>query len=100
LEKKLHELGSITYPAIAYDSYWLASLSLYKNASINFNKNYTMNSFKNLIFDTAKHLDGISGKILLNSAGDRVSENYDFWMINKNDRGYEWEKENVSILNK
>ena len=31
LEKKLHEAGSITYPAIAYDSYWIAALSLDKN---------------------------------------------------------------------
>lgn len=95
----MHDPGSLTYPAIAYDSYWLASLSLYKNANINFNKNYTMNSFKNVIFDFAKHLNGISGKILLNSAGDRVSENYDFWKIRKNDHGYEWKKENASILN-
>ena len=31
LEKKLHEEGSITYPAIAYDSYWIATLGLDKN---------------------------------------------------------------------
>ena len=34
LIKELHEVGSITYPAIAYDSYWLASISLYKNSTI------------------------------------------------------------------
>ena len=34
LEKKLHEEGSITYPAIAYDSYWIAALSLDKNSTI------------------------------------------------------------------
>ncbi len=31
LEKELHEAGSITYPAVAYDPYWIASLSFYKN---------------------------------------------------------------------
>ena len=31
LEKQLHEVGSITYPALAYDSYWIAALSLDKN---------------------------------------------------------------------
>ena len=35
LEKKLHEEGSITYPAIAYDSYWIAALSLDKNSTNN-----------------------------------------------------------------
>ena len=34
LEKKLHEVGSITYPAIAYDSYWIAALSLDKNSTL------------------------------------------------------------------
>jgi hypothetical protein len=34
LEKKLHEVGSITYPAIAYDSYWIAALSLDKNSTV------------------------------------------------------------------
>ncbi|MGB8448280.1 MAG: ABC transporter substrate-binding protein, partial [Nitrososphaeraceae archaeon] len=34
LEKKLHEAGSITYPAIAYDSYWIAAQSLDKNSTI------------------------------------------------------------------
>src|SRR5918996_2206277 len=28
LEKQLHEVSSITYPALTYDSYWIASLSL------------------------------------------------------------------------
>jgi hypothetical protein len=35
LEQKLHEAGSIIYPAIAYDSYWKASQSLYKNHTFN-----------------------------------------------------------------
>jgi ABC-type branched-subunit amino acid transport system substrate-binding protein len=99
LKKELHEVGSITYPAIAYDSYLVASLSLYKNSTSNYDKNNNYNnsttkSFKQIVFDTAtKSLeDGLSGKIILNKAGDRVSESYDFWKINKNSHGYEWDE--------
>ncbi len=31
LEKQLHEVSSITYSALAYDSYWISALSLDKN---------------------------------------------------------------------
>ena len=37
LDRDLHEVGSITYPATAYDSYWIASLSLYNNDTLNNN---------------------------------------------------------------
>jgi ABC-type branched-subunit amino acid transport system substrate-binding protein len=94
LKKELHEVGSITYPVIAYDSYLVASKSLYKNSTLNYDKNNnsTTKSFKQIVFDTAtKSLDdGLSGKIILNKAGDRVSESYDFWIVNKNSHGYEW----------
>jgi hypothetical protein len=43
-------------------------------------------------------LDELSGKIVLNQAGDRISESYDFWTISKNDHGYEWKRENNDIL--
>ena len=33
LKKEIHGVDSITYPAIAYDSYWVASQSLYKNST-------------------------------------------------------------------
>ena len=31
LEKQLHEVSSITYPGLVYDSYWITALSLNKN---------------------------------------------------------------------
>jgi branched-chain amino acid transport system substrate-binding protein len=96
LKKELHEVGSITYPAIAYDSYWLASMSLYINNTIKYDNNSNTKSFKQIVFDTAGSLNGLSGKILLNNAGDRINGNYDFWVVNKNNRGYEWYKENYS----
>ena len=96
LEKELHEVGSITYPANGYDSYWIASLSLYKNDTMdNDNKENVTKSFREIVFETAESFDGISGKIELNNAGDRVGGDYDFWVVNKNNnsKSYEWEIE-------
>ena len=99
LDKELHETGSITYPATAYDSYWIASLSLYKNDTLKNNSigNVTK-SFKEIVFETAESFDGITGKIKLNNAGDRVGGNYDFWVVRKdnNTQSYEWEGEHSS----
>jgi ABC-type branched-subunit amino acid transport system substrate-binding protein len=97
LEKQLHEVGSITYSALAYDSYWIAALSLDKNNTTfnNSNENLTK-SFKEIILETAESFDdGISGKIKLNKAGDRIGGNYDFWIVAKDNdtQSYEWEKE-------
>jgi ABC-type branched-subunit amino acid transport system substrate-binding protein len=96
-EKQLHEVSSITYPALAYDSYWIAALSLDKNNTIfkKSSENLTK-SFKEIIVETAESFDeGISGKIKLNKAGDRIGGNYDFWIVAKDNdtQNYEWEKE-------
>jgi ABC-type branched-subunit amino acid transport system substrate-binding protein len=98
LEKKLHEVSSITYPALAYDSYWIASLSLDNNSTINHGNNENLTkSFKEIVVGTAESFDGISGKIKLNKAGDRIGGNYDFWIIAKDNdtQSYEWEKEHI-----
>src|SRR4030095_10523923 len=69
LEHKLHDGGeSITYPAIAYDSFWISSLSLDANSS---NSSHFLNdkssnkkSFKDIVFETAESFNkGMSGKI-------------------------------------
>ncbi len=96
LEKQLHEVSSITYPALAYDSYWIASLSLDKNSTLNHDSNENLTkSFKEILVETAESFDGISGKIKLNEAGDRIGGNYDFWIVAKDNdtQSYEWEKE-------
>ena len=95
LEKKLHEVGSITYPAIAYDSYWIAAQSLDKNSTIISDKENFSKSFKELVVETAESFEGMSGRIKLNAAGDRIGGNYDFWIVgkNKDTQSYEWEKE-------
>ena len=87
LEKKLHEVGSITYPAIAYDSYWIATLSLDKNSTIISDKENFSKSFKELVVETAESFEGMSGRIKLNAAGDRIGGNYDFWIVGK-DKDY------------
>ena len=95
LEKKLHEAGSITYPAIAYDSYWIAAQSLDKNSTIISDKENFSKSFKELLVETAESFEGMSGRIKLNAAGDRIGGNYDFWIVgkDKDTQSYEWEKE-------
>ena len=97
LEKQLHEVGSITYPALAYDSYWVAALSLDKNnTTYNNNNGNLTRSFKEIIPETAESFDdGISGKIKLNKAGDRLDGNFDFWIVAKDNdtQSYEWKKE-------
>ena len=53
-------------------------------------------SFKEIIVETAESFDeGISGKIKLNKAGDRLDGNYDFWIVAKDNdtQSYEWKKE-------
>ena len=94
LEKKLHEVGSITYPAIAYDSYWIAALSLDNNSTINSDKENLTKSFKELVVETAESFEGMSGQINLNAAGDRIGGNYDFWIVGKDNdtQSYEWKK--------
>ena len=95
LERKLHEVGSITYSAIAYDSYWIAALSLDKNSTINSDKGTLTKSFKELVVETVESFEGMSGQIKLNKAGDRIGGNYDFWTVGKDDetQSYKWKKE-------
>ena len=97
LEKNLHEVSSITYPALAYDSYWIASLSLDNNSTFNRGDDNSTRSFKEIVVETAESFDGISGKIQLNEAGDRIGGNYDFWIVAKDNdtQSYEWEKEHI-----
>jgi len=98
LEKQLHEVSSITYPALAYGSYWIASLSLDNNSTLNQGNDENLTrSFEEIVVETAESFDGISGKIKLNKAGDRIGGNYDFWIVakDKDTQSYEWEKEHI-----
>jgi ABC-type branched-subunit amino acid transport system substrate-binding protein len=98
IERKSHEVGSVTYPAIAYDSYWIAALSLDRNSTINSDKGNLTKSFKELVVETAESYEGMSGLIKFNKAGDRIGGSYDFWTVGKDNetQSYEWKKDDNS----
>lgn len=106
IEKEDHESTSLTYPFLAYDSYWIAALSLDKNNTENNTENVESSNnskqFRDIVKNTIESYNGISGKINLNDAGDRVSDNYDFWVITKNNKTnhFEWEKEHLESIDK
>jgi len=51
--------------------------------------------FKELVVETAESFEGMSGQIMLNTAGDRSGGSYDFWIVGKDNdtQSYEWEME-------
>ena len=82
IEKLSHNhITTITYPALAYDAFWIAALSLEKNTKISSNNS----NLTGLVLENVKSLNGVSGKIILNEAGDRISYNYDNWIIDEID---------------
>lgn len=88
---------SITYPALAYDSLWIAAKTLEKyinDTDSNQSNVVNTNLLNEILVDVAKSFDGVSGKINLNKAGDRISENYDFWKVDKQKQSdnYYWTK--------
>ena len=65
-----------------------------KNSTINRNNgDFNIKDFNEILVETAESYNGITGKIDLNVAGDRISENYDFWYITKDDLAdeFKWE---------
>jgi len=100
LERDLHNTESVTYPAIAYDCFWISSLSLDKNSTSNYaDMKNIRKTFKDIVIETAESFDGISGKIKLNGAGDRIGGNYDFWTVSKDEQDghYIWKIEDDPI---
>jgi branched-chain amino acid transport system substrate-binding protein len=82
IEKKLHGSTSLTYPTIAYDTFWIAALSLEKIAN-NMTDEIDVDNLKKVIISTASLHNGISGNTVLNDAGDRINANYDIWSVTK-----------------
>jgi branched-chain amino acid transport system substrate-binding protein len=99
IEKKLHGSSSLTYPILAYDTYWVTALSLEKiidNRTIDID----VESLKIIITGTAADYEGISGKIILNDAGDRINANYDIWSVVKPQKDFDnyiWKQDIASI---
>jgi ABC-type branched-subunit amino acid transport system substrate-binding protein len=101
IEKKLHGSSSLTYPILAYDTFWVTALSLEKisdNMTSDINTDIDIESLKKIINATAADYNGVSGNIILNAAGDRINANYDIWSVAKSqdDHGnYAW-KQNIA----
>ena len=87
-----------SYAELAYDALWVAALTYDK--VVGANQKTTDHNNINVLSKTlprvASYYDGITGKTLLNDAGDRISGSYDFWSITrKNDDNaseYEWKR--------
>ena len=82
IEKKLHGSTSLTYPAIAYDTFWTAALSLEKIAN-NMTDEIDVDNLKKVIIITSSLQYGISGNIVPNDARDRINADYDIWSVTK-----------------
>lgn len=99
IEKKLHGSSSLTYPILAYDTYWVTALSLEKiidNRTIDIDVEF----LKKIINGTAANYEGISDKIILNAAGDRINANYDIWSVVKSQKDFDnyiWKQDIASI---
>ena len=62
-----------------------SGLALAKNVTAHSDGNYTskqlVDSLKATIMDSASSYFGVTGNTTLNSAGDRVTGNYDYWKV-------------------
>ncbi|HJR84359.1 MAG TPA: hypothetical protein VJ772_03215 [Nitrososphaeraceae archaeon] len=91
----MHGASSLTYPILAYDTFWVTALSLEKindNSTSDINGDIDIEYLKKIINSTAADYNGISGNIILNAAGDRVKADYDVWSVAKSqdDENYVW----------
>jgi ABC-type branched-subunit amino acid transport system substrate-binding protein len=76
----------MTYSSVAYDALWIAAKSMDKNSTTNTKDgDFSIKDFNEILVDTAESFNGVTGEINLNMAGDRISENYDFWQVAKDD---------------
>jgi ABC-type branched-subunit amino acid transport system substrate-binding protein len=93
LKSRLHEPGSVTYPALGYDAFWVAGLS---SEEIMNHSMVNASSLRNIITSTAESYEGISGRIDLNENGDRAGSSYDLWTVTKPDENsseaFEWKQ--------
>jgi branched-chain amino acid transport system substrate-binding protein len=84
-----------SYALVAYDAFNVAF-----NASVLLkNKDNLKDIFdlKSAVIYLTKEFSGITGKLDLDSFGDRLYGNYDFWKIKKNGLKYDWYKTAVYL---
>ena len=74
-------------------------MTLDKYDTLNDQKNNVENvtKLKDILGEISAKYEGVTGKIALNAAGDRVSENYDFWIVSKDNstQHFEWHNEDL-----
>ncbi|HET7146920.1 MAG TPA: penicillin-binding protein activator [Candidatus Nitrosopolaris sp.] len=70
-----------SYAEVAYDSFWVASLT--ENST---GGSKDINFLKKSFLKIANSYPGITGDASLNAAGDREHADYDFWAIKANNR--------------
>lgn len=84
-----------SYAEVAYDALWVAAL-----ASDKVSNQTDINTLSKTLVETAKTYNGITGKTLLNDAGDRAAGSYDLWAITReqdhhegsSNSSYEWKR--------
>jgi branched-chain amino acid transport system substrate-binding protein len=83
-----------SYAEVAYDALWIAAMTYNQTG----NNQVDADTLRRVFVETANSYDGITGKTLLNYAGDRSIGSYDLWTItrhynNNNTEGestYQW----------
>jgi branched-chain amino acid transport system substrate-binding protein len=87
-----------SYAELAYDALWVAALTYDKVVGANqkTTDHNNINVLSKTLLRVAGSYHGITGKTLLNNAGDRISGSYDCWSITRenDDIGseYEWKR--------
>jgi branched-chain amino acid transport system substrate-binding protein len=76
-----------SYALVAYDAF---AVAFYSSLLCKSNSNFK--DLKSAVINITTESSGITGKWDLDSFGDRLIGNYDFWMIKKNGLKYEWYK--------
>jgi branched-chain amino acid transport system substrate-binding protein len=79
-----------SYAEVGYDALWVVALS-YDKVGVQID----VDTLRKTLSETANSFDGITGKTLLNDAGDRSTGSYDFWAITRSEddrAAYEWKR--------
>jgi branched-chain amino acid transport system substrate-binding protein len=79
-----------SYAELAYDAIWLAALT-----SDQVGNQTQASILSDALVEEANSFDGITGRTMLNEAGDRTTGSYDFWAIttaNGHADEYEWRR--------
>lgn len=77
------QMKANSFSMLLYDAAILTGLALEESEG-------TSTAFKDALMEQGQNNQGVCGNFELNSAGDRISGNYDFWGVTKNNNEFEW----------